>query len=74
MSDKRAINLVEPRVGQQAEILIPERKDARGRIIQVMRAGTPRRAYRTGDVVTWDDHLVFLRQEGAVLATRIVED
>jgi hypothetical protein len=70
---QRAPLYVEPCVGQKVKIFVPARKDARGKPIQVIRPGVPRRAYQTGEVVRWDDHFVFLRQEGAVLATEIVE-
>lgn len=64
---------VEPRPGQRARIHLPVRTTASGKPIPVMRPGTPRRAYQEGEVVQWDDHFVSLRQEGAVLATEIVE-
>lgn len=67
------LTLVEPRVGQKARIHLPERRTQAGRPIPVMRPGNPARPYQQGEVVRWDDHLVFLRQEGAVLATEIVE-
>lgn len=65
---------VEPRVGQLAKIHLPERMTAGGRPIRVMRPGNPPRPYVEGEVVRWDDHFVTLRQEGAVLATEIVEE
>ena len=65
--------LVEPRVGQRAKILVPERKTESGKPIPVLRPGTHPRPYQTGEIVRWNDELVTLRQEGAVLATEIVE-
>lgn len=52
----------EPVVGQRYAIEV---------LKDVWRPGTPRRKYETGDVVTWDDHMVFLHQEGAVLPARM---
>lgn len=73
MEGQPGTRLCEPRVGQRAKILVPERKTPSGRRIPVVRPGTPRREYQSGEVVTWDDHHVFLRQEGALLAAEVID-
>lgn len=69
----KGVKYVEPKVGQRARIFVPERKTAGGRPIPVLRPGTPTRPYETDEIVRWDNYLVNLRSEGAVLATEIVE-
>jgi hypothetical protein len=72
-SQRTTSRLVEPRVGQKVKIHLPARTTQSGKPIPVIRPGNPPRPYVEGEVVRWDDHMVTLRAEGAVLATEIVE-